>query len=293
MMLYEETQRFQPVIRYANRLACRPGETFGPRVIEDYQWIYVEQGEGEITIHGERFPARAGSLFTYGPGVPHQLTANEDHPFVLYGLHFLPDGELIDMTTSDKIRIKQISPSQRNSNSNILSYHDHSIIALPPFLQTGSWPLPYFQDMVKEYNLIDGYAPLYLRSLLAQLFVRLHRWIAVRREQTPLDQIVSDIKQMLEQRAEQTYEMKWLTQCKGYSHDYSSKLFKERIGSSPHAYHQQMKLIAAQKYLMETHMTITNISTALQFGSIHYFCKWFKRMTGESPSSYRSKTRII
>jgi AraC-like DNA-binding protein len=284
--------RFNPVVRYANRLACRPGETFGPRMIEDYQWLYVERGEGEVMINGRCYSVGAGCLLSYGPGVPHRISASDTDPFVLYGLHFIPEGELENIVRPDELRIRQIQSSTElmNDESRYIAPFPELI---PTYTFTGLAVLPYFEKLVKEYDQNDDLSPLNLRAVLSQLFVGIRRKGMNEAVTLPHSIRVNEIKKLLEERAEQAYQMDWLEECTGYSHDYASKIFKESTTISPHAYHQQMKLRIAQHYLESTAMTITEIADKLQFGSIHYFSKWFRMMTGAPPSAFRSRPRMI
>ncbi|MFB9278330.1 AraC family transcriptional regulator [Cohnella cellulosilytica] len=283
----DNERSFNPIVHYANRLACRPGETFGPRVIDDYQWLYVEKGKGEIMINGRTHSVESGCLLGYGPEVPHRIAADLDDPFVLFGLHFAPD-------ESEYVARPQ-HPSVRNIEFPL--QYDQSLVApddvpnalIPACSLVGSWALPFFEELVKEFNVQDELAPLGLRAAMIRLYVRLRRTTVTSSAPT----MVERIRSALEARAEADYRMEWLEECTGYSHDYASKTYKEAVGRSPHADHQRMRLQAAQRYLETTGMTVTEIAETLQFGSIHYFCKWFRRMSGQSPSAYRSRKRMI
>ncbi len=283
-----DVRGFNPLVHFANRLACRPGETFGPRVIDDYQWLYVEKGKGEIMINGRTYSAESGCLLGYGPEVPHRITADLDDPFVLFGLHFVPDeSEYVARPDHPSVRNIEFPPQ---SDPNLASPDDVPNALIPPCSLVGSWALPFFEELVKEFNRRDEYAPLALRAAMIRLYVRLRRTTAA---QTPQNAIAERIRAMLEARVEADYRMEWLEECTGYSHDYASKTYKEAVGRSPHADHQRMRLQAAQRYLETTGLTVTEIAETLQFGSIHYFCKWFRRMSGLSPSAYRSRKRMI
>ncbi|TVX96060.1 helix-turn-helix domain-containing protein [Cohnella terricola] len=282
---------FNPVVRFANRLACNAGETFGPRIIKDYQWLFVEKGSGEVMIGEQNHSVGPGCLLGYGPGVPHRISASLTDPFVLYGLHFIPDNLLESTVHPEQLGIQEIESSFEFTKSG--SEIDDARI--PSYSIVGLWALPYFEDLVKEYTRNDDLSPLALRGILCQLYARLQRGnaMAPASGSSQPHAFAERIQQMLEERAESSYAMEWLEKCTGYSHDYASKTFKEIVGLSPHAYHQRMKLRAAQNRLESTGMTITEIADRLHFGSVHYFCKWFRRMTGLSPTAYRKQRRMI
>jgi len=291
--LHETNISFNPVVFYANRLSCGPGESFGPRVNEDYQWLFVEKGEGEVLLGGVRHAAAPGCLFAYGPGIIHTITASESNPFILYGLHFMPDGQLTPLSHPAKLRIHQVDQKSAKPDGKAAAITASGDSLLPAIVRAGAWVLPYFEDLVENYARNDEWSALALRGTLSRLYVRLQRWIAERSASAPSDTIAATIRKLLEERAEEAYQMSWLEDCTGYSHDYASKIFKEKFGMPPHAYHQRMKLKAARKYLEDTRLSVTAVAERLRFGSIHYFCKWFRQMTGESPTAYRERSRII
>jgi AraC-like DNA-binding protein len=50
---------------------------------------YVASGSGRIVLGGRPFALRPGSLFCYGPGVPHRITADGRAPMVKYFVDFV------------------------------------------------------------------------------------------------------------------------------------------------------------------------------------------------------------
>ncbi|BBH22627.1 hypothetical protein Back11_39720 [Paenibacillus baekrokdamisoli] len=282
-----DKDEFHPIVHYANRLECKPGEHFGPRIISDYQWLFVQRGAGMVRIGSHRYRAQAGSLFCYGPGMPHSIQADMKEPFVLYGLHFTPSGYLSDMPYDLRGTIIAVSEEQ-------LLTCELTDQELPFYIQCGMWPLPFFEGLVEEYNREHKMSPMLLRGIITQLVALLFRWVHSKAYAvSPLDRLVESVKEQLMQKAEQAYDPSWLKQWTSYSSDYISRLFKERVGLAPHAYHLDKKLQAAKRLLEQTDLSSTDIAEKLAFGSVHYFCKWFKRFTGEQPMKYRERTRIL
>lgn len=280
--------RFHPRIHYANRLACRPGDTFGPRKIDDYQFIFVQRGTGELRIGGQTYRAVPGSLFHYGPGEPHRIRASGNDPFVLFGVHYTPGGDT-DRPSTRPNRIETLAPDffERYDPS---AEHASFETVFPAYLQPGMWPLPYFESLADEFAADRYQGPALMSGILTQFIVVLLRWI---QDNPPygstLDRHLANIREQLEKQAEASFDPLWLERWTPYSADYVSRLFRDRFGDTPHAYHASRKALAAKQLLEGTSLSVTDIAERLQFGSIHYFCKWFKRMTGESPSSYRKR----
>lgn len=74
------------------------------------------------------------------------------------------------------------------------------------------------------------------------------------------------------------------------------KCFKQEYGMTIFNYINQLKLKEAKTLLRQNELSVTQISERLGFNSIHYFCRFFKNLTGQSPKSYiktvRSKLEI-
>ena len=56
-------------------------------------------------------------------------------------------------------------------------------------------------------------------------------------------------------------------------------------------YINDLKLSEAKALLRENELSVTEIATRLGFGSVHYFCRLFKKATGQPPKEYASSIR--
>lgn len=65
------------------------------------------------------------------------------------------------------------------------------------------------------------------------------------------------------------------------------KEFKNLTGLTISSYINQKKTELAKNKIVNTNKTFTEIADQLNFESIHYFTKFFKKMTGVSPKAYR------
>ncbi len=62
--------------------------------------------------------------------------------------------------------------------------------------------------------------------------------------------------------------------------------FKHIYGKSVTEYINMLKEKEAKRLLRENELSITEISDKLGFNSIHYFCRFFKKATGQKPKEY-------
>ena len=72
-----------------------------------------------------------------------------------------------------------------------------------------------------------------------------------------------------------------------------SRVVKERLGKTPYAVIRDELLQQATELLRTSKKTVQDISSELNFSEIAAFCKFFKKHTGLSPTSYRLQKRDL
>lgn len=78
-----------------------------------------------------------------------------------------------------------------------------------------------------------------------------------------------------------------MAEIAGYHPSHFTKLFQKRFGISPAGFMVQKKTHIAMEKLSATSKPIADISAALGFSSQFYFCSFFKKQTGMTPTEYR------
>lgn len=78
----------------------------------------------------------------------------------------------------------------------------------------------------------------------------------------------------------------------GYSCTYIEGVFKEKTGRSVMEYYKIIKLEKAKDLIRDGDYTFTQISAILNYSSLHYFSKIFKRYIGMTPTEYSSSVKL-
>ena len=78
------------------RETCTPDFSIDRQEFPYLALEYVATGKGELFLKGERVALFPGVVYTYGPGVPHQITADPDDPPEKYFIDFT-GGEALDL----------------------------------------------------------------------------------------------------------------------------------------------------------------------------------------------------
>lgn len=60
------------------------------------------------------------------------------------------------------------------------------------------------------------------------------------------------------------------------------------MGMSPKEVIDQQIIVEIKTYLLNTDLSVKNIASELNFEDPSYMCRFFRRMTGVSPISYRN-----
>ena len=68
---------------------------------------------------------------------------------------------------------------------------------------------------------------------------------------------------------------------------YLSRVYREITGRTLSDYISTARLKKARELLQESRMSIGEIAKCTGFASDNYFCRWFRKQTGESPQEYR------
>ena len=67
------------------------------------------------------------------------------------------------------------------------------------------------------------------------------------------------------------------------------RLFKEKTGMAPHKFKLQLRIAAAKDMLINTNYKVNDIAQSVGFSDPLYFCRYFLKITGDTPSSFRRK----
>ena len=108
--------------------------------------------------------------------------------------------------------------------------------------------------------------------------------------QKPLPRPVDSLKTQLDRRFAEPITLKQLTDKSFIHSDYLRQLFRKEIGQSPMSYLINRRLEAAKELLSSTNMPVFQIAETVGFSSSYYFCRLFKKHTGQTPSDYRGQS---
>jgi AraC-like DNA-binding protein len=103
---------------------------------------------------------------------------------------------------------------------------------------------------------------------------------------------VRKIKSYLDGQIQSPFDSIRLCRHIGLSFRQINRLFKKESGMTVYNYVLMKKIDSAKMMLLDTELTVNEISERLGYADPHYFSNLFKRKTGCSPSNYRLHHKV-
>jgi AraC family transcriptional regulator, arabinose operon regulatory protein len=240
-----------------------------------YELYYLLQGERVYFMNGKVYIARKGDLMLVVPGDLHSTSSSQVEEVERILVNFAPE---------------------------FLGEADRSILEQPPFRESALLHLPMKEQseaerlligMVSECKEQQVYHETYVRQLLMELLIRLHRTGSFEESraefQHPMHQKVSEIASYIHEHYREALTLEQLSKQFYISPAYLSRVFLKLTGFHLSEYIRVVRVREAQTLLRLTKDKIQHIAEQVGFEHVSHFNKTFKTITGCSPLSYRKQ----
>ncbi len=149
-----------------------------------------------------------------------------------------------------------------------------------------------FCEIVDKYSVTDFAYELEMRALLCKLTA-----VLVKEYYIALDEIkefnrLKPVIQYIKENYKEPIRISELSSLLNVCDDHLIRLFNEAVRITPARYINNVRLEKAQKLLIDTDMSITEISYSVGFSGVNYMSKVFKEVFGLTPIRYRKNNRI-
>lgn len=260
------------------------------RVIFDYEFLYIKQGEAVITIEDRRYEAQEGDIFIFKPDVRHSIVSGKKG-FWQIPIHF----DLFYDQNSSKIEVNYRPRSALSAEEIALIRRDDlsgNVLDLPEYIRVED--ITVMESMLfallREYDshlpLSDINAGAQFTSLLIYL-ARETYWKENNVSKKKIDVML--ICQYLTDNLHHAITLDELSERFNISKFHLARVFKEAFHMSPIHYHQYFRLCKAKSMLQLLNITIAEVSNELGFDSPNTFSRAFKRQFGEAPSHFQPR----
>ncbi|WP_282035707.1 AraC family transcriptional regulator [Saccharicrinis aurantiacus] len=236
------------------------------RILNEYQLNYITNGSGIFETKEESFKVEPGTLMIIRKQQWHRYKPDNNIGWTEHYIGF--DGPIADHFLQQK--------SVLNNNSVIsLGMHEELIDTYYKIFHLVQEEKPGFQEI--SSGLIIKLLGYIVAAQKQQEFRGGHIEVAIQKLRFEMRKEILQLPDLTQ----------WASSC-NVSYDYFRTMFKKYTGISPHQYHLELKILRAKELLLTTDKSIKEISYELDFQSIHYFSRLFKKKMGQSPSLVRT-----
>ena len=239
------------------------------RILQEYQLVYITEGAGEFKSEQEAIRFQEGTMLLLRPGERHRYRPDPQTGWVENYIGF--NGNLARHFYAKAGFLESRTVFDCGIQESFLDIY-YSIATL-----------------VKDER--PGF-----QQIASGLIINLIGKMVAHEKQgpfsgKPIETIIR--KSLLEMRENVTHHIDLQEIANRHNVGYANfrKMFKKYTGLAPRQYHLNLKLMHAKQLILTSDKSIKEISQELQFESIHYFSRFFKKKMGYSPSELR-KTAV-
>lgn len=271
---------------------------FPPHDHEFYEINIVTHGTARHYTDKGQETLRAGSVIVVAPGQVHGFTHAKD--FGLINIYYLAEWFLGNLQALRGI--DQLVPLFFQKA--LLPQRAPDFIPHFPLGQSDLAGCIEDLQNLNEESLRTDCKPLFLEACLIKCLIRLVRGWSAARLQTDKNapytksethkeipaSLVTALR-LIETDAERgrLLDIGALAATAGVSHSHFCRQFKAHMGMSAGTYFQRYRIHLACHRLLASDLSATEIAHALGYADSAHFSRFFKEITGLSPSAYRKK----
>lgn len=234
----------------------------------DYQLIYLWSGCAEFILSKGPQIVHQGEIVVYKPGEPQDYTYYAKDTPQSYWIHFTGVGaeELLRTCGLWEKAVYTIGPC-------------------PEFAE-------HIREIIREIQLQPVQHNLFCAGSFTQLLAQVSRRLARQetgRAEWKFEKLIAVLESMHNDSTAYHSIEEYATQCH-LSRSRFLHLFKQYTGLSPHAYVTRIRLEKAKDLLINTTLSVAEISRIVGYPDPLYFSRIFKKYTGVSPKMYVAGT---
>jgi len=244
--------------------------------------VYVDKGEINVKSSDFSGVLKSGELIIHRANELHSLACTDEAPNIII-IGFKCNCPCLDMFS---LKGYGTTAEQKKMLAEIL--REGMSVYAPPY------DTPNLLEMEKRNDYPFG-ADQMIKIRLEMLLISLIRENTGENNSSEApagsESSLEDIKRYIDEHYAENIQLDNICFIFGTNKTSLCKTFKSEYKITVLGYINSLKLKEAKRLLRGDKLSVTEISEKLGFSSIHYFCKFFKKETGESPISYSKSIR--
>jgi AraC-like DNA-binding protein len=278
----------RPIVPYVRDASfpVRSAWYTAPRRLLDYLLMYVQEGEMIACVEGREHLFRAGDFVLVGPGRLHTLAGPSYTitPYIHLDIFYNPAREHSFVVRSGRVDISGLDGLMQpglEEETGIRVPTRFVPLQAAQFRDTmlktiGIWQRRDLLGRLESHYLATG--------LVLSLLQAYSRGSADSPDQP---EFLNWITSFMSLHLSEPLSVSEMAARAGLSASRFSQVFRDRFGRPPHQFLLHLRVQRAQDLLHHTGLTMREISAQCGFSDVHHFAKTFKKLSGQTPGSYR------
>jgi len=241
----------------------------------DYFELFVLDGKGEHFNDFEYYSIEAPSIVCVSPGQVHSWRGALEGPMICFTQDF----------------VERYAPQ----GYSLLQHPFWFPAGMPPIMtvsqESGAEVRSLFAEMEREFTSRSLHSEHVLPLLLVALLFRIGRSYSshdCRIGPSREVRLHREFLIALEQNFKAVTSVSSYAKLLRVTPEALSEAIKERTGKAAGELIRRRILLEAQRLLLHTSLTVSEIAYGLKFGDPSYFNRFFRRLTGKTPSDFRN-----
>jgi AraC-like DNA-binding protein len=247
--------------------------TQSPGIVRHHSLWLIVKGKGSFDINGTQYPAEAGKLFFFSPGMQVERKTDPENPMEYYFLRF----HYTESYDEKEQWIFNEMPSV-------------------PFPLQGMYTVQNTPQLIYLLEQLDtlwkrrGHITAMRRKLMLQeLFLTLMLDFRAQKITGDTTAAIELTQDYMVGHYQEPLTLEGLSQMAGLSVSHYSRLFKKIIGYSPIDYLTHIRMDRAKELLSLSDYRLKSIANSVGYSDEFYFSRIFKKVTEHSPRAYAKK----
>lgn len=255
---------------------------FGGESHDFWEMVYIDKGQVLVRRDDEDIQLSQGEIIFHAPNEFHSIKALGSAPN-FFVISFVCDSPLMvylekHHTVLNKTLYGFISSIIREAeNTYVIPKNDPTLKKL---VKRKNPPIGG-EQLIKTY--LEQFIIFFIRNIVKQGDTSVFP-----SKESMENHLVSSAKRMIAEKSDSPFCVNDLCAALGYSKSYLSKLFHEQTGETIANYAVKQKIKRAKQLIVEGNYNFTQISEKLSFDNPQYFSRVFKRVTGMTPTEFKS-----
>lgn len=278
-----------PYIRYAQYSVLSPHSVVGPRIIYDYEIVYIKSGVADIVINGVCYHATQGDFFFFKPGVEHAMYIQDEplvQPHIHFDLRYEANSGIVPVNFDKREKMTQEEQERVRPDESGSFFAD-----FPDYMQFNHslYIEQLFFDVIYSFSLSEPFNELKLKWQFLRMFTYLLN--EVNWHQAKHTRLASERAQhihlYLERNLNRRVTLQELSEVYHLDKSYISRCYREVYNTSPIHSHLLMRFNRAKSMVIYTNLSFSYIAEQNGFASLQDFSRTFRKLEGRPPSALR------